>query len=129
MSRNEFALAVVTLGLYLLNGLITLVRPGPYLPPAWVYLLTGPPIVAYIGYRLLRARTFRLWENVTLGVLALTVVAVVLPWAPSSAGHPPISVPPEYYLATGAPVIGFLAVRLVTWATRQRRLASKGSDG
>jgi hypothetical protein len=120
MRTSDVALGAVPFGLYLLNTVLSLFRPGSYLPPAWVYLLTAPPLVAYVTYRLLSGRTYQLWEGVMLAVVALSVLTLILPWASTVAGMPPSVEPPlGYYLLTGAPILGVgvvvLTVRGVRW--------------
>lgn len=128
MRMRDFT-AVVTFGLYLLDAVIAIVRPGPHIPPTWVYLLTVPPLVAFVGYRLVRGQTFNLSENVTLAVLVLTGFTLLLPWASAAAGVPPLVQPPlDYYVLTGAPVLGYLAIRLATRVARWRRPAPTNGD-
>jgi hypothetical protein len=92
---------------------VSVIRPGTYLPDASAYLVTEVPLVGYVAYRLLRGRTYHLWENVGFGVLGLTGALRLLPLAPASFGLPPGPIPPDYLLVTGSPALGFLAARLL----------------
>lgn len=122
LAHSASVLGVVMLGLYLLNVPLSYagVVDSAVYPPPWFFVGTGGLLLGYTVFAGVSGQWYRAWSTVRLALLFGSLVLVALPGAAFAFApgfrSAPVPASPDYFLATGSPLLASAGYTVGRWA-------------